>query len=121
SCTGTPHPPATSASPASDRVAFSFTTYALVSGVAVTPDSATSPPRLANTTGGPFGYQASFTIQNTGDASTTYTLTCAGSSNVTCNYVNPTSVTLAPGASAPAHASYRVGAVGTGSLRVTAP
>jgi len=89
--------------------------------VAVTPDGAAAPQRRENTG----GYTASFTVQNTGTAQDTYTLTCGGATNVTCGGltiggVAATSVTLAGGTSATVVASYGVGAPGTGTLSLTA-
>src|SRR6266571_1778887 len=49
-------------------------------GVAVTPDGATATARPPNTS----GLTENFTVQNTGSATNTYTLTCAGSPNLTC-------------------------------------
>lgn len=83
----------------------------------VTPDAGTAPNRLTNTT----GHSQTFTVKNEGTSQTTFTLTCTGSSNVTCTGVAPTSVTLAGGAQNPdVIATYNVGATGTGTLKVTA-
>jgi len=84
--------------------------------VAVTPDGSTAPPRVTNTG----GHSEVFTVQNTGSIQNTYSLTCNGSSNVTCTNLTPTSVPLAPNASTTATASYSVGAPGTGTLSVSA-
>ena len=46
--------------------------------VSVTPDGVTAPNRPANTA----GYSQTFTITNTGNVQTTYTLSCGGASNV---------------------------------------
>lgn len=83
----------------------------------VTPDGSTAPNRLTNTN----GHTQNFTVKNEGSAQTTFTLTCTGSSNVTCTGVNPSSVTLAGGAQNPnVAATYDVGATGTGTLKLTA-
>ncbi len=85
-------------------------------GVAVAPDGGTTPTRQANTT----GYSATFTVQNTGNTANTYTISCAGSSNVTCTGVSSGSVPLGAGASTAVNAFYNVGAPGSGSLTLTA-
>ncbi len=84
--------------------------------VAVGPDGSTTSPRLTNTG----GYREVFTVQNTGSTQNTFSLTCSGSSNVTCTSLNPTSVTLAANASTTDTASYNVGSTGTGTLSVNA-
>jgi len=82
----------------------------------VTPDGANSVKRQQNTN----GYGEVFTVKNTGAASMTYTITCLGSSNVTCTGVNPTSLTLGAGAQTTDTGKYNVGAVGTGTLKLIA-
>ncbi len=79
----------------------------------VTPDGGTAPNRVTNTG----GYSETFTVKNAGTTSTTFTLSCTGSSNVTCSGTNPTSVTLSGGTQTTATASYSVGATGTGRSR----
>lgn len=89
----------------------------VAAGVAVTPDGGTTAPRAANTG----SFTDTFTVKNTGGAFQTYTLTCAGSSNVTCSSSSPSgSIGVAANASAPVIATYSVGAAGTGSLTLTA-
>jgi RHS repeat-associated protein len=95
-------------------------TAAQTYGVSVTPDGGTTPPRQANTNGGPFGYQASFTVQNTGSTSNTYTITCTTSPNVTCLGTSPPSVTIGAGLTSSVSATYRVGAAGIGTLSLHA-
>jgi hypothetical protein len=82
----------------------------------VTPDAATAAKRAVNTG----GYHETFTIKNQGTTTTTFTLSCAGSSNVTCTGVSRASVALAAGAQDTASALYSVGATGTGTLTLTA-
>ena len=90
------------------------------SAAQVTPDGATAPNRIVNTG----GYSETFTVKNRSTAQVTFTLTCNGSSNVTCTGVTPTSVQLnggpQGGASTTATANYNVGAGGTGTLSVKA-
>ncbi len=93
-----------------------FSVPVVAAGVLVTPDSGTTAARLANT--GPF--KDVFTIQNTGLGTKVFSVSCSGSTNVTCNGVSASSVTLAGGASATDTATYSVGAVGTGILSLTA-
>jgi RHS repeat-associated protein len=84
---------------------------------AVTPDAGTAVNRLTNT--GP--YSEMFTVKNNGTTLTTFTVTCSGSSNVTCTGVSPSSVQLAGGAQiTDATATYSVGATGSGTLTLTA-
>jgi RHS repeat-associated protein len=94
----------------------SYSVPVVAYGVAVTPDGATAADRQANTG----GYSESFTVQNTGSASNTYSLACSGSSNVTCGSLSATSVTLAAAASTTVTASYSVGLGGTGTLSLSA-
>jgi RHS repeat-associated protein len=90
-------------------------------GVAVTPDGATAPARAANTS----GHSETFTVQNTGTAENTYSLSCGGSANLTCTGLtiegtSVTSVKIGAGIATPVTASFSVGAVGTGTLTLTA-
>jgi RHS repeat-associated protein len=87
-----------------------------VQGVAVTPDGTTTPNRTPNTG----GYSETFTVRNIGGAQDAYTLTCTGSVNVTCGFVTPASVTLAPNTQQNVTASYATGPAGTGTLTLTA-
>jgi RHS repeat-associated protein len=84
-------------------------------GVAVTPDGATSATRPANTG----GHSESFTVQNTGSASNTFSFSCSGANGVTCG-TPPGNVTLASGAQTSVSMPYSVGAQGTGTLTLTA-
>lgn len=93
-----------------------FSVPVVAAGVAVTPDSGSTTPRLASS--GP--YTDVFTVKNTGGGSTAFTLSCGGSSNVTCSGINPTSVTLGAGAQSTVTATYSVGVIGTGTLSLTA-
>jgi len=91
---------------------FSVTvTPAPVYGVSVTPDGATS-SRFANIG----GYQEAFTIQSSANVTDTFTVSCGGSSNVTCTGVSAATVVLPAGASKVDTAIYSTGAAGTGSL-----
>ncbi|PYP63771.1 MAG: hypothetical protein DMD37_05130 [Gemmatimonadetes bacterium] len=99
----------------------SFSITRVTYGVAVTPDGATTPQRPANTS----GYSENFTVQNTGTGQDNYSLSCGGSANVTCtgltiDGVPASSVNLVGGALKTVVASYNVGAVGTGTLSLTA-
>lgn len=85
-------------------------------GVAVTPDAGTGPDRPAHTN----GYSQAFTVQNTSPTAATFTITCAGSANVTCTSTSPTSVTLGIGGSQSVTAFYNVSNGGTASLTLTA-
>src|SRR6266540_3521011 len=84
--------------------------------VAVTPDGATTATRGANTG----GYSEAFTVKNTGSAADTFFITCQGFTNVTCSGVSASPVILAPAAEVQVTASYAVGSVGTGRLRLRA-
>lgn len=85
--------------------------------VVVTPDGSITPVRAANSG----NFSATFTIQNTGIVTSSYSLSCAGSSNVSCISVSPTQVSnLAAGAQATATATYSTGSAGLGSVSVTA-
>lgn len=84
-------------------------------GVSVTPDRQRI-TRPANTT----GLSETFTVQNTGQETTTYTISCSSSSPVTCTGVSNSSLTLSPGQSLDVSATYNTGAPGTGSLVLTA-
>jgi RHS repeat-associated protein len=84
--------------------------------VAVTPDGATVPTRLANTG----GFSETFTITNTGYHGDTFTIGCIGSSNITCTGTSVSSVNLASGTSTLVTASYSASDPGTGTLTLTA-
>src|SRR5437879_4518728 len=84
--------------------------------VSVTPNSATTRARPANSG----GFSETFTVENTGLEGDTYTITCASSGNVTCTGTSTSSVTLFYGGSTSVSASYSVGAVGSGGLTLTA-
>jgi RHS repeat-associated protein len=84
--------------------------------VRVTPDGARSAQRLENTS----GHVESFTIHNAGSVANTYTLSCAGSVNITCMGTSVPSVALNPGISTAVTATYNVGSTGNGTLTLTA-
>jgi RHS repeat-associated protein len=79
--------------------------------VSVTPKGATDPARTTNTG----GYNAVFTITNTGYYSDTYTITCGTTGPVTCTSAKPTSSSGGTDT-----AFYNVGAVGSGTITLTA-
>ncbi len=88
-----------------------------VYAVAVTPDAGSQPTeayRVVNT----FWYPLSFTVENTGNATETYTFTCSGGGGLDCYSVSPTSVTLAPNAGTTVTVRYDVYAP-TGNRLVT--
>lgn len=85
-------------------------------GVSVTPDGSVAAKRPANTT----GYDEVFTVQNTGSVPNTYTLNCTSVSGVTCSRVSASTLTLAANTSQVDTAFYNVGAIGTGTLTLTA-
>jgi hypothetical protein len=84
--------------------------------VAVTPDdgSATSPVFGATE------LTADFVIQNAGNVSDTYTITCTGEGAVTCTGTSATTVQLDRGTSAGVTAGYNFGVDPTGTLILTA-
>ncbi len=84
-------------------------------GVSVTPDGGTTPIRTPNTG----GYSGSFTVQNTGATSNTFSFTCSGLGGATCGAV-PAAVTLGAGLQTTVSMPYSVGAPGTGTLTLTA-
>ena len=84
--------------------------------VAVTPDGVSTASRLPNTV----GYSAVFTIENTGTSPDTYTITCGGSTNVTCTGTSAGSVPLNAGTVTTVTAYYNVGAPGIGTISLTA-
>ena len=61
-----------------------------------------------------------FTVTNTGSQSDGYTFTCAGSANVSCTGVSPSSVFLNSLQSTTVTAFYSVGTVGDGTVSLTA-
>ncbi len=85
-------------------------------GVLVTPDDSAAPERPAQSG----GHSQTFTVKNTGTGSETFTITCSGSTNVTCTGANPSSVSLSSGAQTNVTASYSVTNGGTGALTLTA-
>jgi RHS repeat-associated protein len=85
-------------------------------GVLVTPDDSAAPERPAQSG----GHSQVFTVKNTGTGSETFTITCSGSTNVTCSGANPSSVSLGAGAQTNVTASYSVTNGGTGALTLTA-
>ena len=84
--------------------------------VAVDPHGGTTPPRPPNSG----GYSEVFTVTNTGSQSDGYTFTCAGSANVSCTGVSPSSVFLNSLQSTTVTAFYSVGTVGDGTVSLTA-
>ena len=102
-----------------DNGSFSVTNIAptynppVTRGVTVTPDNL---GLTENTTTGP----VSFVVQNTGNASDNFALSCAGGGNNTCLSITPSSLSLAAGASAPVAASFSGGTPGTGSVTLYA-
>ena len=84
--------------------------------IAVTPDGTATPTQAANTT----DLRAVFTVRNIGSSSATYTLSCAGLTNVTCTGLSKSSMTLGVGISDTVTATYSVGSPGTGTLSLTA-
>jgi RHS repeat-associated protein len=86
-----------------------------INGVTVTPHSAMATTRTANTG----GYSESFTVQNNGSTSNTFTFSCNGVNNVTCGSV-PAPVTLAGFAQTTVGMPYSVSVPGTGVLSLTA-
>ncbi|MGH7701482.1 MAG: hypothetical protein ACREMO_00160 [Gemmatimonadales bacterium] len=84
--------------------------------VSVTPDGGSEPVRLNNTG----GYTATFWVQNVGDSTDTYDLTCSQSTPVTCGTVTPPQVTLGSFVQATVTVNYSVGAAGTGTLKLWA-
>jgi RHS repeat-associated protein len=84
-------------------------------GVSVTPNSGTTPVRQANTG----GYSTTFTVQNTGSKSATFSFTRSCSGGVSCGSA-PGNVTLNAGAQTTVNQSYSVGSPGTGSITLTA-
>jgi len=90
-------------------------------GVAVTPDGAPATARPPNTS----GLTENFTVQNTGSGTNTYTLTCAGSPNITCTGLTidgapASSVNLYAGTAKSVVAAYNTSAIGTGTLTLRA-
>ena len=84
--------------------------------VAVTPDGTAATVRPANTS----GYSETFTITNNG-AANSYSFTCSGTGGVTCGTVPvPVGPLAAGGGQTTVSMPYSVGAVGTGTLTLTA-
>jgi len=85
--------------------------------VEVTPDNGTTAGRTANTS----GHSAAFTVTNTGSSTDQFTSACvAVSANVTCTGTSPASFTLHSGHDTTVTASFSVGSVGTGTLKIRA-
>jgi YD repeat-containing protein len=114
--TGTLTLTATSTSGPSRNDGGSFNVPIQSYSVAVTPDGGTTPDRVTNST----GHSASFTVQNTGTSTVTYSISCGAGSGVTCTGVSQSSVQLGGSASTAVSAYYDVGAIGNGSLTLTA-
>jgi RHS repeat-associated protein len=83
--------------------------------VTVTPDGATAPTWLANTS----GHVALVTVWNTGTTQDAFDITCAGSGTATCPAF-VTSFSLKANSTATVAVTYSVGAAGSGVLTVTA-
>ncbi|HMJ58141.1 MAG TPA: hypothetical protein VK467_03335, partial [Gemmatimonadales bacterium] len=94
-----------------------WTAYAPYYGVAVTPDGATGTSRLPDA--GPF--TETFKVRNTGNVATTFTFACATTAplGATCT-PSPGSVNVGPGDSTNVAASYTTGALGAGTVTLTA-
>jgi RHS repeat-associated protein len=84
--------------------------------VDVSPDGGTAGPHPANTG----GYSVSFTVTNVGLNPDGYSISCWGSSGVTCTGTSVSSVTLWPWDAATVTAFYSVGPPGTGTLTLSA-
>lgn len=84
--------------------------------VTVTPDGLAGPNRAVNSS----GHSETFWVTNIGTNADTYTMTCWGTSGITCTGVNPASLALAGGTQATVSVSYNVGAAGSGQLWVRA-
>lgn len=72
-------------------------------------------PVSANTT----GHEARFRFTNVTSVTTTSSAACSSTLKITCTGVSPTSVTLAPGASATIFATFNAGAPGFGFITVS--
>jgi len=99
----------------SDQGYFNVTVQAAYQ-VTVTPKGTTTPTRPA-TTG---GYSAVFTVQNTGQNSDTYAISCGSTGSVTCTRTSATSLPLGSGVPQVDTAWYNVGTQGSGTLTLTA-
>jgi RHS repeat-associated protein len=88
--------------------------------VAVTPDSGEAVSRWENSS----VFWETFTVQNTGSDTDTYTFTCSGSGNTTCPTgtwsVTPYQATVAPGATVSVQAPYSTAEIGTGRVTLFA-
>src|SRR5437899_2118726 len=84
--------------------------------VIVTPDGQQTATRLGHTG----GYTAQFTVTSIYSAGTSYSISCVGSTGVTCNNVSPSSLSLGPYGQAYVTATYSVGTTGSGRLTVSA-
>jgi hypothetical protein len=65
------------------------------------------------------GWEGVFSIKNTEARSNTASVTCSTTGTITCTGVNPSSLSLAPGASANVTATYNAGAASFSQLTVT--
>jgi RHS repeat-associated protein len=89
----------------------------LTVGVSVSPDAGGYPDatiRLANTTGN----QVTFTVTNTGDIDTRYSVTCTPGGAVVSITTCPTIGIIAAGLSKPATVSFTTGSAGSGSVSI---
>lgn len=84
-------------------------------GVSVTPDGG----RL-NVAPNSSGNDATFTVKNLDPTSHTYTLSCSSTGNITCTQMIPSQVTLPGGQQIDVDAIFSAGAVGSGTVSVTA-
>jgi hypothetical protein len=84
--------------------------------VTVTPDGLAGPNRAVNSS----GHSETFWVTNIGTNADTYTMTCWGTSGITCTGVNPGSLALAGGTQATVSVNYNVGVAGSGQLWVRA-
>jgi hypothetical protein len=65
------------------------------------------------------GHTARFSVKNLAGSTSTTSLSCTGSRSITCDGVDPSSVTLAPGASQTVLADFSAGAHGFGYVTVS--
>jgi RHS repeat-associated protein len=80
-----------------------------------TPLAAVTPDGQALSVGTNASKTVTFTLQNLGVASETYTATCAATGNATCGSITPSQITVGPGQAGPISVTVGAGAVGTGT------
>jgi len=101
----------------SSDLAMATTSIAVLEvAVTVSPVAAVATPRTKNTT----GHSEPFIVKNSGPVAATYSISCSGLDSVTCTGTSASSVALGVGDSTTVTASFNAGAVGTGTLRLTA-